>query len=228
MNERLSQARRYHWLAGAVEDFVCEPHAAIQDLGSESVARHNPPAPEQLTLNLVAAEGEANRRASAELVRDHPEELLQIIRSQKEGPTLFAPAHHPVLPSDVNLDRLERSILLAREKHPADFEALLGSGGVGPATMRSLALIAELIYGAPVSRRDPSPPKKREELAVESPPKWADYSYAHGGKDGYPFPVDRATYDRNIQILTDAVRKARLGEPDKTDAFKRLARLSSS
>src|SRR5205814_2976846 len=90
--------------------------------------------------------------------------------------------------------------------------------GVGPATVRSLALLAELIYDAPASHRDPAatlPPVLNER-------KWADYSYAHGGKDGHPFPVDRETYDKSIAVLTDAVRKARIGNTEKTQALKRL------
>lgn len=96
---------------------------------------------------------------------------------------------------------------------------------VGPATIRSLTLIAELLYGAPVSHRDPTVPAAN--AVGGSNRKWADYSFAHGGKDGHPFPVDRATYDRNIAVLTDAVRKARVGEPEKCDALKRLARIGS-
>jgi hypothetical protein len=136
---------------------------------------------------------------------------------------------------------------------------------VGAATVRSLSLLAELIYGAPASHRDPcgrglsasapigndpasaDPPKQtaqrqseggrapRDEpveggspLPQAAPPslrrRWADYSYAHGGKDGHPFPVDRKTYDRDIDVLLDAVRRARLGDPEKTDALRRLAR----
>jgi hypothetical protein len=103
----------------------------------------------------------------------------------------------------------------AHERHPADFEALLGTAQVGPATIRSLALVAELIYGAPVSHRAPGGRR------------WADYASAHGGKDGHPFPVDRAAYDRNIQVLADAVRKARVGLTEKTAALRRLAAIDA-
>jgi hypothetical protein len=192
---------------------------------------------------MVAREAEANRDGSAELVRGHPDKLLAEVRKVTEGPTLFAPSHHPVLPADVNLERLRRIVRVAHERHPDDFEALLGTPGVGPATVRSLSLLAEVIYSAPASHRDPAgapPPRPRSERpgrtatappssAEPDPPsgerKWADYSYAHGGKDGVPFPVDRETYDRSIQILLDAVRAARVGRTEKADALQRLARI---
>jgi hypothetical protein len=145
------------------------------------------------------------------------------LEAHAQGPTLFAPTHHPLLPKDVNLPRLEKIIKFAHEKHPRDFEALLGTANVGPATIRSLALIAELIFGAPISQRDPAAPKE----SPDPERKWPDYAYAHGGKDGFPFPVDRTTYDKSIGVLTDAVRKARVGESDKKEALKRLAKISS-
>ena len=230
MNPASRSARRYHWLGETVRDFVCEPHNAISTLtgeaqqsaavaGAGAAGRQSRPA----LLNMVAVEAEANRRASAELVRSEPELLLKELARATEGPPLFAPTHHAVLPADVNIPRLRRIIRAAHEQHPQDFQTLLGSAGVGPATIRSLALLAELIYDAPASRRDPTQPPP--EPYRRGHRRWADYSYAHGGKDGHPFPVDRATYDRSIQVLTEAVRKARLGQTDKTDALKRLAAL---
>ena len=153
---------------------------------------------------MVAAEAEANRKASTALVQDNPDKLLRLIESQTEEPTLFAPAHHPVLPSDVNLKRLGQVACAIHERNPKDFEMLLGTPNVGPATVRSLALIAELNYDAPVSHRDPAKGQPGQAKAGEAPEEtrsWADYSYAHGGKDGHPFPVDRMTYDRNIAVL---------------------------
>jgi len=177
-------------------------------------------------LNMVAPEADADRAASAALVRGDPDDLVRRVVELTEGPTLFAPAHHPVLPADVNPDRLRRIVRAAHERHPADFLTLLGTEGVGPAAVRSLSLLAELIYDAPASHRDPAQP--RDSGPEDGPArKWADYSYTHGGKDGTPFPVDRAAYDRNIAVLTDAVRKARIGETDKRDALKRLARVGS-
>jgi hypothetical protein len=220
MNDLKGNARRYHWLGKDVNDFVCEPHAAVQDLADivHGDAHQNGG---QLLLNMVAAEAEGNRVTSAALVRDEPKILLETLQKQLDGPTLFAPRHHPVLPQDINYERLKKIVVEAHEKHPADFEALLGTARVGPATIRSLSLIAELIYQVPASHRDPALPN----TSKDGERKWADYSYAHGGKDGFPFPVDRSTYDQNIAVLTDAVRKARLGEPEKAAALKRLGRL---
>ena len=120
----------------------------------------------------------------------------------------------------VKLPRLEKIVRTVHERFPQDFQTLLGSPGVGAATVRSLSLLAELIYDAPASHRNPAD-------KVGNPPKserqWADYSYAHGGKDAHPFPADRRTFDQNIAILTDAVRRARVGDGEKVAALKRLA-----
>ena len=231
MNPQSGWARRYHWLAETADDFVCEPHEAVQDL-SEGPAEAAT-GPKQLTLlNMVAEEAGENRRASAALVREKPDWLLEQIERYTEGPTLFAPARHPVLKLDVNMKRLRDIVTGAHEQNPGDFEALLGISGVGPATVRSLALLAEIIFQAPPSRRDPTTPRAASgdpgtglAASAGQPRQWADYSYAHGGKDGTPFPVDRATYDRNIFVLTEAVRKAKLGQNDKFNALRRLSSL---
>jgi hypothetical protein len=237
MNEVTRYARRYHWLGDAAAEapdhsaFVNEPHNAVTDLtenAGQTFARPRPPAPgEQLLLNMVAAEADANRDASAELVRWNPDKLMDEARRFTEGPSLFAPAHHALLPQDANLDRLEKIVRTAHERNPADFAALLGTAGVGAATVRSLSLLAELIYDAPASHRDPAYEPAPAQAVPTSPGgprrRWADYAYAHGGKDGTPFPVDRKTYDQSIAVLTDAVRRARVGDPLKTDALRRLA-----
>jgi hypothetical protein len=234
MDEKSGWARRYHWLAESVEDFVCEPHAAVEDLADRPAGAAAGPGPgverQRMLLNMVAEEAEENRRASAALIREPPGWLLAQIERLTEGPTLFAPARHPVLSLDVNEKRLKSIVVNAHEHHPQDFETLLGLAGVGPATIRSVSLLAEIIFQAPPSRREPT---KRRSAAVAAereacplePPRWADYSHAHGGKDGTPFPVDRTTYDRNIVVLTDAVRRARLGENDKFEALRRLSGL---
>jgi len=250
MNEQSGWARRYHWLAESVDDFVCEPHEAVHDLAdapepsagaagwlghSKAVPqqgttgaslRSAPATPRQLTLlNMVAEEAGDNRRGSAALVRENPDWLLGEIERLTEGPTLFAPRRHPVLELDVDHKRLKGILAQAHERHPADFEALLGAQGVGPAAIRSLSLLAEIIFQAPPSHRDPA----MRRPAAEGPGparRWADYSYTHGGKDGTPFPVDRGAYDKNIAILTDAVRKARLGQNDKFNALRRLSDMS--
>jgi hypothetical protein len=234
MNEQSGWARRYHWLAESVDDFVCEPHAAVQDLGDDpaDVPREESKERQLLLLNMVAEEAGENRRGSAALVRENPRWLLGEIERFTEGPTLFAPARHPVLKLDVNQKRLQAILHAAHEQNPQDFETLLGLPGIGSATVRSLSLLAEIIFQAPPSHRDPAVSKPTAADAGGEiidrncgPRRWADYSYAHGGKDGTPFPVNRDAYDRNIAILTDAVHKARLGESDKFDALRRLSRL---
>jgi hypothetical protein len=222
MSDSEKSARRYHWLGDAVENFVCEPHFAIDDLPA-GLRPARPPKPgEQLLLNMVALEAAQNRSSSVDLVGWNPDKLMFELRKLTAGPTLFAPAHHEVLPQDVNVDRLEKIVRSAHEENPKDFVTLLGAKGVGPATVRALSLMAELIYDAPASRRDPASPPSKPPPALAHR-RWADYSYAHGGKDGTPHPVDRPTYDTSIAVLTDAVRKARVGETDKSDALKRLA-----
>lgn len=212
MNDAWGRARRYHWIGETVDDFVCEPHSAIGDLAP--ARGESPSSTQESLLNMVAQEAEANRAASAALLRDDPEGFLETVRASVEGPTLFAPARHALLPIDVDLARLGRIVAAAHRAAPKDFEALLGTPQVGPKAIRSLALTAELIYGAPVSHRDPA-----------RSGRWADYAYAHGGKDGHPFPVDRRLYDQDIAVVTDAVRRARFGDAEKTEALRRLSRL---
>jgi hypothetical protein len=107
---------------------------------------------------------------------------------------------------DVDPRHLRKIMLSTYEAAPEGFEALLGVKGVGPKGIRSLVLLAELLYGTTASTRDP-----------------ARFSFAHGGKDGHPFPVDRQGYDRSIDYLRDAVSRARIGRSDRVDAMKRLA-----
>jgi hypothetical protein len=225
MNDANRYARRYHWLGESVDDFTCEPHNAIGDLAGAPMPRSKGGnVAGQMLLNMVAGEASANRNASVELIGWNPDKLMYEVRKMTEGPSLFAPEHHRVLDEDINLDRLERIVQSAHERNPGDFLTLLGTPNVGARTIRSLSLIAELIYDAPASHRDPA-------LPISPPPtdqrRWADYSYAHGGKDGHPFPVDRETYDQNIAVLADAVRKSRVGDTDKTEALRRLVNHSN-
>jgi hypothetical protein len=151
-------------------------------------------------LNMVAAESEGARRRSASLARQSPEKLLREAR-------LVLPGRHGVELSDINPRRLQSVLLKTYQRQPAGFEALLGIEGVGPRTIRALSLLAELIYGEAPSYRDP-----------------ARFSFAHGGKDGTPFPVDRATYDRTIEVMKKAIGSARVGNAERAAAFKRLRR----
>jgi uncharacterized protein len=233
LNGAQKAARRYHWLGERVDDFVCEPHDAISDLSPERrVAAVEPtsggssptnPATQLTLLNMVATEAAANRTGSAAIVRENPDWVCGQIERYTEGPTLFAPRNHSLLPRDVNRRHLRRILIAAHERQPNSFETLLGTRGVGPATVLSLSLLAELIFEAPASHRDPAERFRSPAEQSADERHWADYAYAHGGKDGTPFPVDRETYDRNIAILTDAVRKARIGQNEKMGALRRLS-----
>ncbi|NMB40957.1 MAG: DUF763 domain-containing protein [Firmicutes bacterium] len=158
---------------------------------------------QQNILNLIAAESEENRENSALLSRENPERFLKEWSKIKEHETsLDLPRHHP-LPQG---KRISASLYKAYLEQPRDFQGLLSISGVGPQTVRALSLLAELTFGTPPSRKDP-----------------VRYSFAHGGKDGHPYPVNKVTYEQSIQILKETVSKAKIGEYDKMKALKRLA-----
>jgi hypothetical protein len=117
------------------------------------------------------------------------------------------PRRHQVELSDVNPRYMKKILLGTYENPPKDFEALLQAHGVGPKSLRALALVAELIYGTPVSTKDP-----------------ARYSFAHGGKDGYPYPVDRPVYDKTIEVLHTALERSKVDRSEKMRAFRRLSK----
>lgn len=227
MNDRQKAARRYHWLGESIDDFVCEPHAAIRNL-------NDTPRTGECRLNMVAGEAERNRQATVDLIKEHPDHVLREVEQMTEGPTLFAPRQHQLLPENINTRRLKQLIPQLHEACPDNYRQFLRLENVGPATVRSLALIAEIIFQAPVSRRDPmTVPSGKDSVCENTAPdnpatrRWADYAYAHGGKDGTPFPVDLETYDLNIHKLTEAVRKSRMGEPDRINALKRLSQMTN-
>jgi hypothetical protein len=163
---------------------------------------------EEATLNLVAAESAPVRDASAELSRQSPSVTLDAVRRM---PTLALPRRHDVREEDVDPRYLHKILLRTYERAPEDFETLLGIPGVGAKTVRALALASELIHGTPASTRDP-----------------ARFAFAHGGKDGHPFPVDRATYDRTIDFLQGALDKSRVDRGEKAAAFRRLAAFAAN
>src|SRR4051794_5268986 len=156
------------------------------------------------TLNLIASESDGVRSASAELSRERPSIVLDTL---KRLPVLEMPRRHAVLLSDVNPAYLERILLKTYERAPENFETLLGMQGVGGRTLRALALVSEIIYGTPASTRDP-----------------ARFSFAHGGKDGFPYPVDRETYDTTVEVLRNAVSRAGIDRSERVQALKRLVR----
>jgi uncharacterized protein len=156
------------------------------------------------TLNLVASESDPVRSASAELSRQEPSVVLGAL---KHVPVLTMPRRHAVLIADVNPAYLQKILLKTYERAPEDFETLLGMEGVGGRTLRALALVSEIIYGTPASTRDP-----------------ARFSFAHGGKDGFPYPVDTDTYDKTVDVLRAAVTKAGIDRSERVQALKRLVR----
>ncbi len=202
MNDANGMARRYHWLAESVKSYVNEPHAAV--CGQRAPALSSRSRVEGPTLNLVASESDPVRSASAELARGKPETVLGAL---KGIPALTMPRRHAVLIADVNPQYLQKILLKTYERAPEDFETLLGMQGVGARTLRALALTAEIIYGTPASTRDP-----------------ARFSFAHGGKDGFPYPVDTGTYDKTVEVLRAAVTKAGIDRSERVAALKRLVK----
>jgi len=190
MNEETSMARRYHWLSRAVDDFVCEPHAAI------CCDRRAP------TLNLVARDSTATRSIVTDLAREKP---IRVVQEAVRFRHLALPSRHDIRPTDIAPDRLAAILTKTYEAQAVGFQELLMLPGVGAKSLRALALVAELVYGATPSYDDP-----------------ARFGFAHGGKDGIPYPVDRATYDRTIDLLSRAVRRAKLGETEEVRALRRL------
>ena len=160
------------------------------------------------TLNLVASENAAVRSASATLAAQRPEVTLEALGYL---PSLELPRRHEVRAADIDPRHLQKVLLSTYERAPPDFETLLALPGVGAKTLRALALTSELVYGTPASMRDP-----------------ARFSFAHGGKDGTPFPVDRAGYDKTIEVMHDALNRAKIGHGEKLAAFRRLAQFSAA
>lgn len=153
-------------------------------------------------LNMVAAESEGARGMATSLSHERPDRLVSELKKLQN---LKLPSPHQVQLQDIHPDRLARIFLRTYEHHPGKFEELLSIEGVGPKTVRALCLISEIIYGASLSFRDP-----------------VRFSFAHGGKDGHPYPVDRENYDRSIEILRRAITSAKIGNRDKLEALRRL------
>ncbi|MDD5082321.1 MAG: DUF763 domain-containing protein [Dehalococcoidales bacterium] len=159
-------------------------------------------------LNLVAGESAPARSTITDIAtRESPAKTLAELKRLK---TLDLPAHHHLSTHDLHPDSLAKILLSTYERQPTDFEHLLGLSGVGPRTIRALSLISELVHGVAPSYRDP-----------------ARYSFAHGGKDGIPYPVDRQTYDQSIELLSRAINKTKLGIIEKNESMNRLNRLTN-
>lgn len=159
-------------------------------------------APGTNVLNLVAQESVPAQEAVTQLSHEPPDRIVGRLNRLK---TLVMPTRHAVDLRDIQPENLKKAFLSTYLRQPESFEVLVGLPGVGPKTIRALTLIAELVYDTPASRSDP-----------------ALFSYAHGGKDGFPYPVDRESYDRNTEILRVAVAQAKLGRSERLGALRRL------
>jgi uncharacterized protein len=187
MNDSSAFARRYHWHSASVRDFVSAPHTGI-------VGEH-----QGAIVNLVDSAAQAAQNALLEIAREHPDKTLQ------EARKLVMPAHHDVRRSDVDLKRLGAVLATAYERDLRDFANLLLLENLGPRTLQSMALIAEVVHGAPTRFSDP-----------------ARFSFAHGGKDGHPFPVPLTTYDQSLSVLRHGLEAAKAGDTDKIEGMSRL------
>ena len=203
MNGESRYARRYHWLSEGLTSFVDEPHSAIDG-------------PEQGTIvNLTDHRAEQSRGAQLDLLdRLGPDGIADRLAALDEAPQtaaqftlphLVMPAHHDLRPKDVHVRRLRGNLAAAADRAPKDFADLLLTPGVGARTVKALAMVAEVVHGAPCRFSDP-----------------ARFSLAHGGKDRHPYPVPLKVYDETIRVLKSAVQHAKLGRDEELGALKRL------
>jgi hypothetical protein len=209
MNGERRQARRYHWLSEGLKSFVEEPHAAIDGLGQGEIINltdRRAAASRRMQLHVLQSLGPDGIARQLRGMEARDQEPIQSPRTEQPLlPHLIMPAHHEVRPSDVSERRLRGNLAAAADRGPADFPELLLIPGVGPRTVQALAMVAEVVHGAPYRFTDP-----------------ARFSVAHGGKDRHPFPVPLRVYDQTIQVLKSAVQKAKLGRAEELGALKRL------
>lgn len=207
MNGDRRQARRYHWLSEGLESFVNSPHAAIEGRSQGDI------------VNLADKRAERSRRGQLDLLATlGPDRIIReaaaLMRAEEPAPEpaeqpmlphLVMPAHHDVRESDVHMRRLHGNLAAAADRGPVDFQELLLVPGVGARTVKALAMVAEVVHGAPCRFSDP-----------------ARFSIAHGGKDRHPFPVPLKVYDETIGVMKSAVQKGRLGREEELQTLKRL------
>lgn len=187
LNDRSGLARRYHWHSATVKDFVAEPHTGIVGENQGTI------------MNLVDTKARPAQTALLEIAHEDPDKTLSVARHLK------MPAHHEVREKNVDLKRLGAVLAVAYERELHDFAELLLVENLGPRTLQSLALVAEVVHGAPSRFNDP-----------------ARFSFALGGKDRHPFPVPLKTYDESITFLRTSLDAAKLGDREKLDGFRRL------
>ncbi|HJX02470.1 MAG TPA: DUF763 domain-containing protein, partial [Candidatus Bathyarchaeia archaeon] len=196
-------ARRYHWLSENIQNFVIEPHNAIVgDARRDAV------------LDMTSRESEGSRRASVDIAREKPEKIMRMIIPNNPTCQKSLQDWLPKITERQSIDTLSmprginwKTLKQVYDFQPRNYEELLGFKGVGPATVRGLALVAELVYGEKPSWKDP-----------------VKYSFAYGGKDGVPFPVDRKAMDESIQVLKQAIQEAKFGDKEKMRSLHRLSR----
>jgi uncharacterized protein len=206
MNDARKQARRYHWLSEGLTSFVDDPHAAIEGVKQGEI------------INLADRRAENSRRAQLDLLSAFgPDKITaefaklerrDVAPSQPEQlslPHLIMPSHHDVRATDVVTRRLHGNLAAAADRGPVDFPELLLTPGVGARTVQALAMVAEVVHGAPYRFTDP-----------------ARFSFAHGGKDRHPFPVPLKVYGETIRVLKSAIQSAKLGREEELGALKRL------
>lgn len=203
MNVNTKTARRYHWSSENLRSFIEEPHSGIT---GES---------EGLILNLTDRHAKSTRERILSFTKENPDRMISEIKNIMKHEnsiyeinrqrTITMPAHHDVKAEYVNLKRLGAVLATAYEAEPKDFESLLLTQGLGPRTIQSLTLVSEIIYGTPSRFEDP-----------------ARFSFAHGGKDGHPFPVPLKVYDESIRVLHESIARSKLGYKDKSECIKRL------
>jgi len=189
LNDRSGMARRYHWHSASVRDFVAEPHTGIVGENQGTI------------MNLVDTRAKPAQSALLEIAREKPERTLDAARH------LRMPAHHDVRAVNLDLKRLGAVLAVAYERDLHQFAELLLLENLGPRTLQSLALIAEVVHGAPSRFSDP-----------------ARFSFAHGGKDRHPFPVPLKTYDKSLAFLRTSLHAAKLEGKHKLDGLRRLDR----
>jgi len=192
MNEASRLARRYHWHSATVGDFTSEPHTAIVGEHAGTI------------MNLVDRDARPAQEALLAITREDPSRTLADA-ARVHARHLTMPRHHDVRARDVDEKRLGAVLALAHERDLRDFASFLLLEQLGPRTLQSLALIAEVVHGTPTRFEDP-----------------ARFAFAHGGKDGHPFPVPLRVYDESIAVLRRALDSAKLGHTDKLGGFKRL------
>jgi hypothetical protein len=189
LNDRSAMARRYHWHSASVGDFVAEPHTGIVGENQGEI------------MNLVDGKAKPAQMALLDIAHENPLTILH------EARYLRMPRHHEVLEKNIDLKRLGAVLAVAYERDLHDFAELLLLEKLGPRTLQSLALVAEVVHGAPIRFSDP-----------------ARFSFAHGGKDRHPFPVPLKTYDESLDFLRSSLEAARVGDDEKLDGFRRLDR----